>query len=145
MNPLEFITLANTLAVAPDSGPAGYRSAVSRAYYGAFLTARSLIQDEIGIKCKIGSVSAHTVLQMFLQNCHVPEAIQVGIMLGNLHERRKHADYDMDNGEPEDPAISNESVAQANDIIERLQRCSVLATRQQIHAGILQYKRDTRQ
>jgi uncharacterized protein (UPF0332 family) len=145
MNPLEFITLANTLAVAPDSGPAGYRSAVSRAYYGAFLTARSLIQDDIGIKCKIGTVSAHTVIQMFLQHCHVPQAVQVGIMLSNLHERRKRADYDMDHGEPEDQAISSESVAQANDIIERLQGCRVLAIRQQIHAGILQYKRETRQ
>jgi hypothetical protein len=40
-----FIVFASRLAVATASGPAGYRSAVSRAYYGAFHLARELLQE----------------------------------------------------------------------------------------------------
>jgi uncharacterized protein (UPF0332 family) len=43
MNPDEFLTLAEQLAGQPSE--AARRSAVSRAYYGAFHLARGLVED----------------------------------------------------------------------------------------------------
>src|SRR5438128_7543327 len=96
MNPGEFVDFASMLADSAGSGPAGYRSAVSRAYYSAFLIARGLIEVDLSIRCKSGTLSAHEVVQRFLTNCKVPEAQPLGQLLANLHEHRKSSDYDMD-------------------------------------------------
>ena len=140
MNPGKFIDLAARLAARPDSGPEGYRSAISRAYYGAFLSTLSHVETVIGIPCKIGTLSEHQALQRLLMNCHVPEAMELGQMLSNLHEQRKGADYDMDDPDYEDQAAAQLGVARAERIMNQLQLCAPIALRQRIYAGMVQYR-----
>lgn len=142
MTPSEFIALATKLADSPDSGASGFRSAVSRAYYGAFLTARVLIEADLRVKCKIGTVSAHEVVQRYFMGCKVPEAIQLGQLLSNLHGYRKNADYDMDDPTHEDQDEAQLCIRRANEIMTRLQAISTTVMKQKLKAGILQYRRD---
>ena len=140
MNPGKFIDLAAKLASSPDSGPEGHRSAISRAYYGAFLSTLSLVETVIGVQCKIGTLSEHQALQRLLMNCQVAEAAELGQMLSNLHEQRKGADYDMDDPEYEDAGAAQLGVARAEQIMNQLKLCTPIATRQKIQAGMLQYR-----
>src|SRR5262245_34150155 len=115
MNPGDFNALASRLAGAADSGASGYRSAVSRAYYGVFLTARQLIEG-LPVKCKIGTTSSHEVVQRFLMGCKLQEAVEVGQLLSNLHGYRKNADYDMHDPSLEDQDEAQLCVERANEI-----------------------------
>jgi uncharacterized protein (UPF0332 family) len=142
MTPIEFILHATVLANSADSGPAGYRSAVSRAYYGAFLSARNLIEIELKRKCKIDKVSAHEVVQRFLMGCKVEQAVEMGQLLSNLHGYRKQADYDMGDATYEDQDEAKLCVERANLIIARLKECSTHQMKQKILAGISQHLRD---
>jgi uncharacterized protein (UPF0332 family) len=141
MNPGEFISFANSLSASATSGPAGYRSAVSRAYYGAYLSVLSLVEVDLQISCKIRDKSEHAVLQMFLVGCQVPEAAAIGLMLGNLHQCRKEADYEMDNNTYEDQVESQRCVDRAADIVRELNKCQVMSTKQKIKAGMIQHRR----
>jgi len=141
MNSIEFITLARTLADSETSGPAGYRSAVSRAYYGAFLSVQAMIEIDLALPCKLGTLSEHAVVQRFLLNCQVPEAAELGRLLGNLHEFRKDADYQMADTTYEDRGESRLCVDRADEIMVRLHQCSTMVMRQKIKAGIIQYRR----
>ena len=140
MNPGKFIDLAGKLAGDADSGPEGFRTAISRAYYGAFLSALAHVEKVIGVPCKIGTLSEHQALQRLLMNCQEPQAMELGQMLSNLHEQRKGADYDMDDPEYEDQAAAQLGVARAQQIINQLQRCTPLAVRPKIYAGMVQYR-----
>jgi uncharacterized protein (UPF0332 family) len=140
MNPGKFIDLAEKLAQDPSAGPEGFRSAISRAYYGAFLSTLSLVETVIGVQCKIGTLSEHQALQRLLMNCQVAEAAELGQMLSNLHEQRKGADYDMDDPEYEDAGAAQLGVARAEQIMNQLQRCTPMAVRQKIYAGMVQYR-----
>jgi hypothetical protein len=106
MNPAQFIALSAKLAGDANSGPEGFRTAICRAYYGAFLSALAHVETVIGVRCKIGTLSEHQALQRLLMNCQVAQAIELGQMLSNLHEQRKGADYDMD-----DPDFENQQAA----------------------------------
>ena len=88
--PLDFFNLALKLhQEAKSSGSeASRRACVSRAYYSAFLEARSraLITAT--------SVSAHQdVIRYYQTNAHAHPSI--GNSLKDLHEDRKDADYDL--------------------------------------------------
>lgn len=127
-----------------NSGAAGLRSATSRAYYGAYLSAKSLIEGkDIAIPCKSKDLSEHAVVQRFLMGCKVTDAMKLGQKLSNLHEQRKNADYEMAMMECEDQGISQANVGIADTIMDLLQQCSPVAIKQQIRAGIIQYKRIT--
>ena len=83
----------------------------------------------------------HRLLQQCLLNSNVPEAYTVGKLLENLHERRKSADYDLDDADMETFANAELSIDRANDIIGRLNQCSAGFLSAQIRAGITQYRR----
>lgn len=140
MNPSEFLSFASKLAGDGQAGAAGYRSAVSRAYYCAFLTALDLIESQLGIPAKWGTVSEHQVVQRFLQGSQVPEAMEVGQALCNLHASRKSADYDMDEAQVEDQEESSLCVARAEKILEGIANCSTMIMKQKLKAGISQYR-----
>lgn len=144
MTPREFIILATKLADDPASGPPAHRSAVSRAYYCAFLSVLDLMQRGLHVSVKWDNRSEHKVVQMFLTGSQVPEAVELGYWLGNLHDKRKSADYDMDDLDPEDQAESQLCVARANEIMRRLRECSTTEMKQRIFAGISQFRRINR-
>jgi len=60
MDGSDFIALAGKLAAGPAAGEATYRTAVSRAYYGAFHIARSFLA-ELGLQ-PVGNANVHALV-----------------------------------------------------------------------------------
>jgi len=141
MKPDAFILLANRLASDAASGPEAHRSAISRAYYGAYLSVLNF-KDDLGISCRIESkLSEHQSLQQLLANSNVPPAIEISQRLANLHESRKEADYEMGNLRSENPSSSADAVRRANVVINLLSQCQQAPTRSQLMVGLMQYRK----
>jgi hypothetical protein len=141
MSPNEFLAFAQRLADAQDSGAAGYRSAISRAYYCAYLTAREWFESRLSIKCKSRELSEHELIQRCLMYCQVPEAAALGHWLNNLHEDRKLADYVMDDTDSEDQQTAQRCAAKVDQFLMQLAACTTTATIKKIKAGIIQYRK----
>lgn len=138
----EFLSLANRLANDPMSGPAAIRTAISRAYYGAFLSVLSFVKDELGISCRVPSkATEHQSLPQLLANCKVALAVDLGQRLTNLHQSRKEADYEMDNLAQEKRSAAVDSIRRATLIFGLLNQCKAEPTRSQIAAGLMQYRK----
>ena len=83
MNPEEFISFAARVV---GYGPAGARSAVSRAYYGAFHAA-VFILDELGCAPPRNATS-HKLISEFLGCSSHVSARSAATLLSDLHSRR---------------------------------------------------------
>jgi uncharacterized protein (UPF0332 family) len=140
MIPSDFIALAKRLATAADSGPPEHRSATSRAYYGAFLSARALLETELSISCKSGG-SEHQYVQRLLLNSQVAPGIELGTMLQTLQFQRKVSDYDMDVLSCENSEAAGMNVDRAERILTKISECSQGIVKAQLKAGITQYRR----
>lgn len=92
MKPVDFIVVAKILAAGPDE--AHWRSAVSRAYYGAFHAALQLLAS-YGITFPKAS-SAHEKVAQCLQNSGDEELAEAGRRVASLREKRNIADYHLD-------------------------------------------------
>ena len=88
----DFITVAHELA--NGDSEAHWRSAVSRAYYGAFHVARQAVIDEGGTVEK--GPAAHGEVRNWLLNRPEESLVEAGSNLGDLHGRRIRADYHLD-------------------------------------------------
>ncbi len=121
MTPNDFIDWAD--GVAQSAGPAAaMRSATSRACYGAFHLAKEWL-GVIGIHPRKGD-NEHAMIQRYFLNCTQTEAVEVGGLLGNLHEARKEADYHLSRARSETTQFAQDSVARAKLILEKLAACS---------------------
>jgi uncharacterized protein (UPF0332 family) len=110
----DFLAVANTLAAGPTE--AEWRSAVSRAYYAAFHTARELLTR---LRFRVpGGEQAHAYLWLRLSNTGDPTADAVGRLLRDLRGRRNNADYDL--GRPRSRANATDATADARDLIARM-------------------------
>jgi uncharacterized protein (UPF0332 family) len=89
MKPQEFLTLAERLVAVPHE--AELRSAVSRAYYCVFHSARLLVET-CGVQVPL-SASAHDKVDKCLQNSGNNELILAGRALNTLRSARNQADY----------------------------------------------------
>jgi uncharacterized protein (UPF0332 family) len=91
MNPLEFLALARQLA--SGSRESEWRSAVSRAYYGAYHSSHSLV---VGCGVRTPKVSnVHEKVPMCLQNSGDANLALAGAKLSSLRSVRNEADYDL--------------------------------------------------
>lgn len=144
MKPHEFIAFATDLANAADLSAAAYRSSVSRAYYGASHSVKSMLES-LPVSLKLGTVSEHQVVQRLLISCKVAEAVDLGHQLGSLHELRKEADYELNDGICDDRDEAQLCVDRANAILAKLAESSSSENKRKIKAGIIQYRRDTNQ
>jgi uncharacterized protein (UPF0332 family) len=134
----DFIDFASKLAVSQPTTPAGCRSAVSRAYYGAFHMALEWLEESHFHK--FGD-NEHLQVQRHFQNCNVTEGIEIGTLLKNLHESRKDADYRLDKLQAETDANAKACVLRADAIRTRLQQASPSdPTGQAIVAGIEKFR-----
>jgi len=132
----DFIACAGRLA--RNSAEAELRSAVSRAYYGAFHEARVLLRDS-GIRLP-RTEQVHIKIVYCLQDCDDPVAEDAGHLLDRLRDQRTVADYELD-----DPRFANAKkvrweVAQAQHIIDCLDRCRKSAefrAKVRVHAAFL--------
>ena len=93
----DFIALAGKLAVAAAADEATYRTAISRAYYGAFHIARSFLV-ELGFQ-PVGNANVHAFVRHYLAGSGHPEAYLAASELGYLQAARNRADYDLDDSE----------------------------------------------
>jgi uncharacterized protein (UPF0332 family) len=68
------------------------RSAISRAYYAALNTTRSLLRDQWGIEVP-ETAEIHRFVPHWFMDEEDPDQQEIGILLDRLRDRRRKADY----------------------------------------------------
>jgi len=117
----DFLTLADALVCDPNSpGPeeASLRSAISRAYYAAFLVARNFGRDRLEFT-PTGTGRDHWIVMNHFRSS--PDRIRrkIGLDLDRLYDYRTSADYDdILAGRP--VALAQSSVAIAHNVLAAL-------------------------
>jgi uncharacterized protein (UPF0332 family) len=139
MNPDDFISLAGKLAANANADEATYRTAVSRAYYGAFHLAATFLA-ELGFAAP-RMANVHVFVQHHLNGSGQPSACTAASLLSDLHSARNRADYQLGRGSAGTQAIAKLSVETAHEIRNALLECSQSPTREQVRVGISAYVR----
>ncbi len=137
MNGSDFLPVAHVLLTGATE--AFWRSAVSRAYYGAFHVARQLLED-LGFTVPQGD-RAHAYLWLRLSNCGHVLVVEAGRSLNELRRRRNRADYDLKRPFSQPTAVSQ--VQAAERIILLLGAAPIEPTRTQITDVMKIYEKDT--
>jgi hypothetical protein len=117
MDAEEFVTLAGKVA---GMGKAGARSAVSRAYYGAFHFAISILDELATAPASNGK--GHNLVPIFLKSCNHPDAQSAADLLSDLHSDRIKADYHIADNRFEGLTFAQNDVENAETIKALLQR-----------------------
>ncbi|HET6881882.1 MAG TPA: hypothetical protein VFI31_17080 [Pirellulales bacterium] len=112
MNPNEFISVATQLLAGRGEGR--LRSAVSRAYYGAFHLARQFVAD-CGVIIPIDTL-AHRNVQWCLSNSDEHSLAEVARRLRSLRQARNVADYNLSSNRFVDRAEAQAEVQRAVEI-----------------------------
>ena len=126
MRPHDFWHLADRL-IANEKNPEGLRTAVSRAYYAAFLSAEDFLRA-MGISL-LGGPGAHTELLTILGNSGDVALTKARDALTELRRARNAADYDLKDKRVEVEADVRVWLADAFDVIAELNRCRLDAPR----------------
>jgi hypothetical protein len=119
MDGSEFLDIAESLLV--EGTEPALRSAVNRAYYGAFNYARYILR-QLGFAEPANSRD-HGIKWLYLENCGDPELQKAGVKLQNLDGERVRADYNLDNKKFANPKNAEPHVKIAKGIIAELRRC----------------------
>lgn len=142
MDPLSFVAVAIRLANSNDE--ADRRTAVSRAYYGAFHVARRFL-----VSCGLhftqkeaNAAEIHRKVQYCLDECGSNEAGKASGQLRSLRDRRNEADYDLESSEFSTKASSIASVRVATEIVDLVQRCQAGPSATEIRQKVRAYARD---
>jgi hypothetical protein len=115
----EFIALANKLA--KEAGAAECRSAVSRAYYGAFHVALALLA-RTGVVLP-PAPEAHQKLRFCLLPSGEVSGAEAGEKLESLRRDRNRADYDLGQSRSEDTDFARRQVRVALEIAHCVESC----------------------
>jgi uncharacterized protein (UPF0332 family) len=137
MTGADFIQLAGRLAARPNEHAAAYRTAVSRAYYGAFHLAQSLLVRWGFTPSRLDN--AHVFVQHLLIGSGHVDAASAGRLLENLHGNRLKADYDLDFPPADQQRFAQMAVERTHRLMRLLESCQNEATSTQIAAGIRAY------
>lgn len=137
----EFIGLAGRLAVGAASGEAAFRSATSRAYYGAYHLAISLLAD-LGYPLP-ANANGHVYVQRVLAGSGHPAARQAGFLSGDLHGDRINADYKLQNHVVGTQQFAKLRVEAAIAIQTRLSSYATEPARSELMAAIAAYLQKT--
>ena len=89
----EYLHLARQLAENPTSREASLRSAISRAYYAAFCTARNHLRDKES-RAIPGGAQVHRYVREQFQNSADSARKAIGVNLDRLRSFRNKTDYD---------------------------------------------------
>jgi uncharacterized protein (UPF0332 family) len=103
-----------------------FRSAVSRAYYGAFHEALALLHA-----CGVWlprTEQVHVKVGYCLLECGDPDAAKEGRQLDILRSKRKVADYDLDDNRFADSSDARREALRARQILETFDRCRTKAS-----------------
>jgi len=119
----EFISLASNLSVNPRLGTseARFRSAVSRAYYGAYHLALDMFA-ELNVRIPRNH-SGHYEIYRLLSSIDQPTSRLLAGLLSDLRRARNSADYDFDNSMFKTQSIATWSVESANELRQALGAC----------------------
>jgi uncharacterized protein (UPF0332 family) len=123
MTPDDLISLAGNLAVNPrlGEGEARYRSAISRAYYGAYHLAANFLQD-FGISVRRNHLG-HNLVYRCLFGCQHPIAVHAAQLLDELRSERNGADYDLSDSRFSVHHLAVDAVKKAHDLRSALEDC----------------------
>jgi uncharacterized protein (UPF0332 family) len=141
MKASEFIEFASKLAAGDDTSASSLRSSSSRAYYGAFHVAKQFLRslDET-FRCRNRN-NEHQFVQHHLIYCDVPHVSELGRLLSNLHEKRKDADYHLDQLECESNEYAQYCVNVAVKIRDELNNVAKIPNmRSSVTLGISKYR-----
>lgn len=112
--------------LANEKNPEGFRSAISRAYYAAFLTAEAFLNT---MNISLQGPAVHTDLLTILGNTGDAALTKAQASLDALRQERNRADYDLKDARVEKEANARLRVADAFDVIAELNRCRLDAPR----------------
>jgi uncharacterized protein (UPF0332 family) len=140
MDPRAFNQVAIDIVVRrPPTGPAAYRSAISRAYYAALNVAMDLLAGN-GHSPGKGD-SAHKKVVIYLQQSGDADLDNVGAAIDKMRTMRNHADYDMKNLDVEEFSFAQKTVETAQWALEQLDAFATDAeTKKAVAEAISQYK-----
>ncbi len=130
----EFIAVATQLLT--NQNEARLRSAVSRAYYGVYHTARGFIQS---LDVIIPKYDSHDKLWWCFQEAGEPETRVVANGLNLLRRERNFADYDFDDRRFTTQDTARTLVRLAIEVVDRLNACRIEPLHSRLHASIRQY------
>lgn len=133
----DYITLAARLAERRGAGEASYRSAVSRAYYGAFHLAGAFL-SELGLSIPKGAVAHGWVPQAFIGSAQ-QDAVEVGRLSQDLHAERIIADYRWERRATGNQVDAKTSVNTARAIGTLLAACAEPEQKSAIKSAISSY------
>lgn len=127
----DYIHLASKWSLLNRAGEPTWRSAISRAYYGAFHCAQEFLFEDLGItELKSGKTgSKHFMVQQLLKYTDQPVAIEAAHRLEALREHRNSADYDLDDGSAGTQTLSKHAHWEAVKISDLLRQCAGLDDR----------------
>jgi uncharacterized protein (UPF0332 family) len=119
----DFVACAEQFA--RGSTEAVLRSAVSRAYYGAFHEALSLLHA-CGVRLP-KTEHVHVKVVYCLQDCGDPDAAKAGRQLEILRSKRTVADYDLADNRFAATAAAGTEITRARQILESFDQCRTKA------------------
>lgn len=135
MNSTEFVNLAARLANGREE--VEFRTSVSRAYYGAFHAAVTIL-SEAGISLPIGPES-HQKIRFCLMECGEPSGLQAGAGLHLLRKQRNVADYDLQDSKNVRAQNALAQVQNARVILDLLDACRKEPARTRFRAKVRDY------
>lgn len=130
MDPRDFYDLAARLR--EQSGPAEYRSSVSRAYYAAFNAGKAELAKG-GVPVESG-YDAHSHLRECLARSGAGPLRTLGGVLRDLHTLRKRADYDLHLREVEGRSAADQALSFARRCFDLLDSFRAMPEDQQAQA-----------
>ena len=139
MDGTAFIALAGKLAAAPNGEEASYRTAVSRAYYGAFHAAR-LFLIELGFK-PVSNANVHAFVRHYLAGANHADACLAAGQLADLQAARNRADYDLDAPNVGTQRYAMVIVERAHRVVSALDKCREKDALDSIRQAIGDYER----
>ena len=144
MDPRAFNQVAIDIVVKrPLTGPAAYRSAISRAYFATLNVAADILTS-IGHSPGKGD-SKHKRVVLYLQQSADPELNSVGRTIDTIRTMRNLADYDMLNTTVETLSEARDRAESAREVIEHLDDFAADAARMKSAAdAIAKYRTATR-
>ena len=139
-NGKSFLTLAQRLAT-QSSDNAALRSAISRAYYGAYNYGRHLLR-QTGFSHIANKSRNHGEVWRYLQNCGEANVEKAGHKLADLESDRVKADYNMDERKFSNLKNIQFGLGIAQEIVSEFDHCITSSQKKEIVTqGMKQYER----
>jgi len=132
----DLIDLASHLIVntAFGNAEARYRTAISRAYYGAFHISADFLK-QIG-KAIPANHTGHELAYRLLFQCDVKDAMDAARALHDLRRSRNRADYELSRNAHATFANAKKDVERAHSLRRLIETCSAEPTRSAIRATL---------